>query len=833
MEIQKLFVSLALEAADYVGGLDDAQKQAQTWSSKLRQSIGNGIKTAGTIATTALTAIATTAAGVAVASSLAFAGFQGQMNEVFTLLPGISQDAMDEMSDQVLDFSKDFSVLPDKVVPALYQSLSAGVPQDNVFSFLETAQKAAVGGVTELETAVDGITSVMNAYGSDVVDAAQASDVMFTAVRLGKTDFNQLSASLFNVIPTAASLGIEFGDVAAQLATLTAQGTPTSVATTQIRSAMVEASKGGTKLSDAINELTGKSFAELIQSGETMPGIFEQLRQSMPEQDFKDLFGSVEAVNAVLGVTGPNFDTVSAAMDEMANSAGATDAAYEQMNGGIGRSVEGLKAFGATLLIQVGGALEPAINAVLGFAEGALPKIENVLNTAVIPAINLVIGVMQSFFGNLEEGMSPLDAFIEAIWDIAPQEVLDALIVLRDEILPQLVEWFTTTVQPLLDLAAQYVSWQDILIALGIVLAAVILPILASLIISILAIAAPVLAIIAVVALLRAAWESNWGGIQEKTAAAMAFIQGVITAVSGAIQAFWAAHGEAIMAEANEIWEGIKTAVSTAITTIQTIITTVVTAIQTFWSAHGETIMTAAQAAWDFISNYVETALSVVSSVFAAFKSAFEGDWRGFGENLREAWDAAWEFVKTTFTNAKETIIGIAAGLVLDLIAKFQDTDWGAVGTAIIQGIANGIRNGIGIITDAANAAAQAALDAAKGFLGIESPSKVATQQIGQPFTEGVAIGLSDVAPIQRSMADMVNELTLPFDDIIAEPTINASGSVTAAPFPAASAGGVGGGDTFIFNIDAPGGDEDAIEQAVERAMRRSGRSADVRIRTR
>lgn len=60
---------------------------------------------------------------------------------------------------------------------------------------------AAVGGVTELETAVDGITSVVNAYGDDVLSAAEASDLMFTAVKLGKTDFTQLSASLFNVIP--------------------------------------------------------------------------------------------------------------------------------------------------------------------------------------------------------------------------------------------------------------------------------------------------------------------------------------------------------------------------------------------------------------------------------------------------------------------------------------------------------------------------------------------------------------------------------------------------------------------------------------------------------
>ena len=115
----------------------------------------------------------------------AFNTFEGKMNEVFTLLPGISGEAMSDMTQQTKDFAKEFGVLPDKVVPALYQSISAGVPKDNVFDFLSTAQKAAVGGVTELETAVDGISSVINAYGTDVLSASQASDLMFTAVKNG------------------------------------------------------------------------------------------------------------------------------------------------------------------------------------------------------------------------------------------------------------------------------------------------------------------------------------------------------------------------------------------------------------------------------------------------------------------------------------------------------------------------------------------------------------------------------------------------------------------------------------------------------------------------
>src|SRR5258707_1301082 len=83
---------------------------------------------------------------------------------------------------------------------------------------------AAVGGVTSLETAVDGISSTVNAYGDKVITATQASDLMFTAVKVGKTTFDELSKSLFNVNPAAAALGVKFQDVTAALASMTAQG---------------------------------------------------------------------------------------------------------------------------------------------------------------------------------------------------------------------------------------------------------------------------------------------------------------------------------------------------------------------------------------------------------------------------------------------------------------------------------------------------------------------------------------------------------------------------------------------------------------------------------
>ena len=312
-----------------------------------------------------LAAIATVAAVgvIAVKGVQSFLDFERGMNEVFTLMPGISKEAMDKMTGQVKDFAVEFGVLPEKVVPALYQAISAGVPKDNVFDFLETAQKAARGGVTELTTAVDGISSVVNAYGTEVINAQTASDIMFTAVRLGKTTFEELSTSLFNVNPTAAALGVSFGDVAAAVATMTAAGVPTAVATTQLRQMFIELSKAGGTTAETFEKVSGQTFTDFIKSGGNVQDALKLLETHASDTGVGvgDLFGGVEAGQAAMALTGPGTEKFATAIGEMGSSAGATDEAFDTMNQGLGPLIDKFKAWAQVILIEVGKKIVPVI----------------------------------------------------------------------------------------------------------------------------------------------------------------------------------------------------------------------------------------------------------------------------------------------------------------------------------------------------------------------------------------------------------------------------------------------------------------------------------------
>ena len=293
----------------------------------------------------------------------AFTTFENGMNEVFTLLPDISDQAMTDMTAQVKDFSKEFGVLPDKTVPALYQALSAGVPKDSVFNFLEVANKAAVGGIASLENSVGVLSTVVNNYGAGMIDAGTASDLLFSTVKKGVTSFPELATAIGDVLPSAATANVAFDQVSAGLATLTATmgkgSTPKAV--TSLRSMFDELSNSSSGTSKTFAKLAGKSFPEFMKSGGDINQALAIMGKGADDMGIAvaDLFSGIESKKAVNIFTN-NSDVLAANLLEMSSSAGATDKAFGRMEEGFARKMEKMKAKLEVLKINVGGKLVDA-----------------------------------------------------------------------------------------------------------------------------------------------------------------------------------------------------------------------------------------------------------------------------------------------------------------------------------------------------------------------------------------------------------------------------------------------------------------------------------------
>ena len=315
---------------------------------QLRRALAGAERNIGGFSKRASRAIRGIATGSAIAAGAAIAlgasavkahaEVEKGLREVYTLLPQITDEARQKMTEDLRQFSADAVIPLTEATSGLYQAISAGVPTEQVFAFLEVAAQTAHGGVTDLTTAIDGITTATNSWGSEVLSAGEASDLMFTAVRLGKTTIEEISGSLSNVAPLAASLGLGFEDITAALAVMTAQGVPTTQATTQLRGAIADLAKEGTKASSAFEAAAGQSFPDFVKAGGTLQQAFIKMSDRAADLGIgvQNLFGRIEAGSGVLSLTSK---TGAAAMIDaltaMENSSGATEAASREMSQSI------------------------------------------------------------------------------------------------------------------------------------------------------------------------------------------------------------------------------------------------------------------------------------------------------------------------------------------------------------------------------------------------------------------------------------------------------------------------------------------------------------------
>lgn len=379
----------ASQAIEAFGKLKDRTTDLEKGFNK----IGKAFSNFGSLATKSLTVpivASTTAMGLASKKAIEF---DNGMREVLTLLPELGNESFEKLKNQALSFSKDIGKAPEETVKALYQALSAGIPRENVFEFLKTAGEASIAGVSDLRTSVDGLTSVTNAYGSEILNAQKASDIMFQTVKLGKTDFTQLSNNLYNVIPIASAIGVQFEDIGAAIAAMTAQGVPTSVATTQMKQALSELNKEGSVAYETFKQISGESFKDFIVEGGNLQEALQMMSDYAEKtgKEVTSMFSSVDAGNAVLALSGQNASKFKDYLDQVRNSVGATSEAFKKIDDGAARQFERLKAELSALVIELGNNALPLIN------ESFIPLFRDTLVPIIDDAIRTISSLIKAF----------------------------------------------------------------------------------------------------------------------------------------------------------------------------------------------------------------------------------------------------------------------------------------------------------------------------------------------------------------------------------------------------------------------------------------------------
>lgn len=631
--------ALQREIIETEQNLKDLEKQAQDTNTSLSgfSQAAEKVGKFGDAATSAGMKLLPVTAGITAAggaSAKMAMDFEDAMAKVNTIAD-TTEVPLSELEKAILDLSNQTGISSSEIAGNVYDAISAGQKTGDAVNFVSNSTKLARAGFADAGSALDVLTTIMNAYGLEASEVSRVSDVLIQTQNLGKTTVGELSSSMGKIIPTAKANGVALEQVAAGYALMTANGVATAESTTYMNSMFNELGKSGTKVSDTLKEKTGKSFLELMQDGASLSDVLQVISDSAAEQGlaFGDLWGSAEAGKAGLILLGDSAETFNGTLEQMRNSTGSTETAFGKLNTNsytIQKAFNQLKntaiEFGSAIM-SVLAAVGPVLIIIGKIATGISAVMS--LVGVIVPAISALIPVIASVG-------APILAIIAVI--VAVIAVGKLLVAHWDEIKAVCMN-----------------IWNAV----------------------------------------KEFFAGLWEGIKQTVSAAWTsisqFFSTLWTGISTVAQTIW----NGIATFFSTLWEGIKTLFQTVLTAISTIVTsyfniyrtviaTVLTVIQTIfttvWNAIKTVVVTVVTAVQAFLTTAWNVIQTVTSTVLNTIQSIVTSVWNGIRDVVTTVMNTVGSIISTVWNSVKNTVT-----TVLNAIKT-------AV-TNIFNNIVSGIRN--------------------------------------------------------------------------------------------------------------------------------------------
>lgn len=336
-----------------------------------------------------------------------------------------------QLSDQITAMSGQMGVAATDIAEATYQAISAGQDTANAVAFAGQASKLAAAGFTSSSSAVDILTTALNAYGLSADQATHVSDVLLTTQNLGKTSVDELSSSMGKVIPLAAAYGVTVENLSSGLAVMTANGIATAEATTYTKSMLNELGDAGSTVGKILQKQTGKSFAQLNAEGKSLGDVLQILYKSVGGSStaFAGLWSSVEAGTGALSLASGGAEHFNDVLSQMQNSAGATETAYETMTDTFRHKVDTLQTAAENLGITLYDSLEPTLGDVAQWGTDCISTLTTSLSDGGSEAMlaaageiisDLAAGIAEQLPGLMQTGVEIITQLTQSLTNAMP-----------------------------------------------------------------------------------------------------------------------------------------------------------------------------------------------------------------------------------------------------------------------------------------------------------------------------------------------------------------------------------------------------------------------------
>ena len=258
-----------------------------------------------------------------------------------------------------------------QLLTAAYDVASSGFANaaDNT-KVLEAAAKGATGGLSDINTVGNAVTSVLNAYGKSADDAASLVDGFIQTQNDGKIILNEYAGLIGRLAPTAKAAGVGINEMNAAIATITAQGVPVEATFTGLNQALVSILKPSQEAEELAKSL-GIQFNEAGLRAKGFGGLLEEVKTKTggSTTQLVKLFGSVDALKAILPLVNDDLVKYNQNVVKQANASGVAEKATQELGGTVSSEI-------SKMVNQIGN-LTRALDTVLGPSLGGIVRLIN------------------------------------------------------------------------------------------------------------------------------------------------------------------------------------------------------------------------------------------------------------------------------------------------------------------------------------------------------------------------------------------------------------------------------------------------------------------------
>lgn len=590
------------------------------------EAVGNSIAGAGK----KMMGVTTVIGGVGVAAVKTAADFDSAMSQVAAVSGATGKD-FDALRNKAREMGAKTKFSATEAAEAMNYMAMAGWKTEDMLSGIEGIMNLAAASGEDLATTSDIVTDALTAFGLSAKDSGHFADILAAASSNANTNVSMMGETFKYCAPIAGALGFSAEDTAEAIGLMANAGIKSSQAGTALRTIMNNLA-GDVKISGkAIGDVTiattnaDGSMRDLSDILADCRSAFGSLTESEKAQAAESLVGK-NAMSGFLALMNAGEGDIEKLSSAIENCDGSAEKMAMTMQDNLTGQITILKSQLQELAISFGDILMPAIRSIVSKLQGFVDKLNGMdegtkrtvvtiaLLVASIGPLLIIIGTAISKIGVAMQG------FVKLANGISKLKV-----------------------------AVQ--GGAGVLGKLGAALGGI---------------SAPVLAVVAVIAVLVAAfvhlWKTNEGFRDA--------IIGTWTRIKDTISGFC----QGIVDRLNAL--GIQ-------------FTNIVDVLKTVWDGFCQVLAPIFEGVFNNIANILSTATGVITGILDIFIGIFTGNWSQAWNGIKEIFSSIWNGISSFFTNILNVIKGVA-----DVVLGWFGTSWNEVWTNIktfFEGIWNGI----------------------------------------------------------------------------------------------------------------------------------------------